>query len=92
MQIEHDGTVLHSILVLVKLYCDFAIENFPFDTQTCTLHFGSWSLDADQVRFVLYSLHFVLFLQLLLAASPVEDFVDGYIEHAGEHELFRPFD
>ena len=28
------------------------VLDFPFDTQTCRLHFGSWSFSSDELRFV----------------------------------------
>ena len=28
------------------------VLDFPFDTQTCRLHFGSWSFSSDELKFV----------------------------------------
>jgi len=67
-RLNYTGQVSYSILYLTKMYCDFRIEHFPFDTQNCTMHFGSWTLLANQVRIDIY--------------RPVGD-LDNYLDHPG---------
>jgi hypothetical protein len=76
-RLNYTGQVSYSVLYITKLYCDFRIELFPFDTQNCTMHFGSWSLLANQVH--------------TDVTRPVGD-LDNYQTHAGlaEFHLFLP--
>ena len=37
-----DGTVFYSNPVVLKMPCSLELETFPFDTQTCSMVFGSW--------------------------------------------------
>ena len=40
--LDYEGNVFLSIPVLLTFSCFLELENFPFDTQTCSMEFGSW--------------------------------------------------
>ena len=69
-RLNYTGTVSYSILYIIRMYCDFKIAAFPFDTQNCTMHFGSWTLLSNQVR-------------LDVVRTNVGD-LENYNPHAGE--------
>uniref|UniRef100_A0A914WSC5 Uncharacterized protein n=1 Tax=Plectus sambesii TaxID=2011161 RepID=A0A914WSC5_9BILA len=48
-KIYKNGTVLVSIPQVIPFRCRFMIEYFPFDTQNCTLVYGSWALTKDEI-------------------------------------------
>ncbi|CAF1680440.1 unnamed protein product, partial [Adineta ricciae] len=43
--VQHTGDVLYVPPGIFKAICSFNIASFPFDTQQCTLKFGSWTFD-----------------------------------------------
>ena len=49
-EISYDGKVFWSRPGLIKSTCKFDLTNFPFDTQTCNLKFGSWSYDSSKIN------------------------------------------
>lgn len=49
--LHHDGRVLWKPPAIWKSACTIDVEYFPFDQQTCTLKFGSWTYDGFQVIF-----------------------------------------
>ena len=49
-EISYDGTMFWSRPGLLKSTCLFDLTEFPFDTQTCVLKFGSWSYDSSKIN------------------------------------------
>ena len=49
-----DGTVFYSNPVL-KMPCSLELETFPFDTQTCSMVFGSWVYSSDFLNLIPYN-------------------------------------
>jgi hypothetical protein len=49
-EISYDGTMFWSRPGLLKSTCLFDLTDFPFDTQTCVLKFGSWSYDSSKIN------------------------------------------
>ena len=47
--IHYDGKVLWNPPAIFKSACEIDITYFPFDEQTCTMKFGFWTHDGDQV-------------------------------------------
>ncbi|XP_072039353.1 neuronal acetylcholine receptor subunit alpha-7-like [Amphiura filiformis] len=45
-----DGTVIWATPVILYTACRIDARLFPFDTQHCTLRFGSWSYDINQLN------------------------------------------
>jgi len=45
----NDGTVLWIPQSIFFSSCPIDITHFPFDIQTCTLEFGSWTYDGHQL-------------------------------------------
>ncbi|UJR19828.1 hypothetical protein I4U23_022961 [Adineta vaga] len=43
--VQHTGDILYVPPGIFKPICSFNIASFPFDTQHCTLKFGSWTFD-----------------------------------------------
>jgi hypothetical protein len=41
-KVDFRGNVFLSIPMLITFSCFLELENFPFDTQTCSMEFGSW--------------------------------------------------
>ena len=50
-----DGEVLWVPPVQVKSYCALSFKYWPFDQQTCTLKFGSWTHDGFKISLSLYN-------------------------------------
>lgn len=50
--VSDDGTVFWSPPARLRSSCKIDITLFPFDTQECTLKFGSWTYDQAQVDIV----------------------------------------
>ncbi|TPP56144.1 Neuronal acetylcholine receptor subunit alpha-7 [Fasciola gigantica] len=48
---RHDGKVQWMPPGLFKSTCNIDISWFPFDVQNCTLKFGSWTYNGDQIDF-----------------------------------------
>ena len=42
-QVYNSSIVKYNFPVKIKTACKVNVRYFPFDTQTCTLKFGSWS-------------------------------------------------
>ncbi|KAI0227983.1 Neuronal acetylcholine receptor subunit alpha-10 [Lamellibrachia satsuma] len=49
--VRHNGSVLWPVPVKLLSSCKVDITFFPFDDQTCELHFGSWIYSADWIYF-----------------------------------------
>lgn len=45
MYLYNDGSMLWSMPTVYKFSCALELHNFPFDTQDCSLRFGSWTYD-----------------------------------------------
>lgn len=52
--VSSDGTVLWIPMAIFKSTCEINIANFPFDTQTCILKFGSWTYNGFKLDIDFY--------------------------------------
>ena len=55
LQIDENGTVTWMSPVTLKSSCDMDVKWFPFDTQTCSLLFGSISMTKKKLNLQFYS-------------------------------------
>ncbi|XP_041363747.1 neuronal acetylcholine receptor subunit alpha-10-like [Gigantopelta aegis] len=46
---EHTGSILWMPQAVYRSSCPIDVTKFPFDVQNCTLKFGSWTYDGDQL-------------------------------------------
>lgn len=49
--VNSDGTVYYNFPTVIEALCPIDVTNFPFDTQMCSLIFGSWSYHGLQLDF-----------------------------------------
>lgn len=49
VQLFHDGTNKWLAPVMLRSKCKINVEYFPFDSQNCTMKFGSWTYDGYRV-------------------------------------------
>lgn len=49
VMIYSNGDIIWSRPGMLRTSCVFDLENFPFDTQTCSYKFGSWLYDKSQI-------------------------------------------
>ena len=49
MYLYSDGNMLWSMPAVYKFSCALQLEDFPFDTQDCSLKFGSWTYDTSML-------------------------------------------
>jgi hypothetical protein len=49
--IDSNGENVWFIPVVLRSFCKVDIEYFPFDEQTCTLRFGSWTYHGFELDF-----------------------------------------
>ncbi|CAF2512317.1 unnamed protein product [Rotaria sp. Silwood2] len=49
-QVRYDGVVQWNPPMVFKSYCFINIQYYPFDTQNCTLKFGTWSYHGSLVN------------------------------------------
>lgn len=47
--LHHDGKVVWKPPSIYKSACTIDVEYFPFDEQTCTMKFGTWTYDGNSV-------------------------------------------
>lgn len=52
--VASDGTVLWIPQAIFKSSCVIDITHFPFDEQTCTLKFGSWTYDGFKLDIIFF--------------------------------------
>jgi hypothetical protein len=52
--VEHTGDVLWVPPAHFKAFCKLNLRYWPFDEQTCTLKFGSWTSHGEQIDLQLY--------------------------------------
>lgn len=48
-KVHRNGTVMAEFPQVLTTICSFDISDFPFDTQNCTMTYGSWSLPSDEI-------------------------------------------
>lgn len=51
-KIDYEGNVLWEPPAIYKSSCTINVEYFPFDVQHCTMKFGSWTYDGQQVDLI----------------------------------------
>ena len=47
VKVYHTGAMFWIAPLIVKGHCEIHVTDFPFDTQRCSLKFGSWTYDMD---------------------------------------------
>ena len=52
--VSNSGLVLWIPMSIFKSTCTIDITNFPFDIQTCTMKFGSWTYDGFKLNLEFY--------------------------------------
>ena len=55
LSLYSDGTVFYSNPVVMKMPCSLELEIFPFDTQTCSMTFGSWVYSSQFLNLIPYN-------------------------------------
>ena len=55
LSLYSDGTVFYSNPVVMKMPCTLELEIFPFDTQTCSMTFGSWVYSSQFLDLIPYT-------------------------------------
>ena len=50
IEVSHDGLNTWYIPAILKSSCSTDITDFPFDTQLCTLKFGSWTYLSHEIN------------------------------------------
>ncbi|CAJ0577269.1 unnamed protein product, partial [Mesorhabditis spiculigera] len=53
VRVSHEGIVEADFNKLIDIGCSMSILNFPFDTQLCSLQFGSWSYQFHQISHIM---------------------------------------
>lgn len=72
--VSHTGEVVWLSHGIYRSSCDIDVQYFPFDVQSCTLKWASWTYDGYQVhKWILYHAGF-FFLQLYSQNSKVNKF------------------
>lgn len=51
--LDYKGNVFWSRPGLISSTCSFDLTNFPYDTQTCKVKFGSWAYDSNHIKLLL---------------------------------------
>lgn len=69
MVVWHNGNVQQSPPGIFTSSCHIDIKWFPFDEQTCTLMFGSWTYDGTKI-------------DLRIAGNATEGSLDSYTRSA----------
>lgn len=54
LNLYSDGTLFYSNPVVIKTPCSLELQLFPFDTQTCSMVFGSWVYSSDYINLIPY--------------------------------------
>ncbi|CAJ0958328.1 unnamed protein product, partial [Mesorhabditis belari] len=57
VRVSHEGIVEADFNKLIDIGCSMSILNFPFDTQLCSLQFGSWSYQYHQISHIIREVH-----------------------------------
>ena len=55
LMLYSDGTVFYSNPVVLKMPCSLELQTFPFDTQTCSMKFGSWVYSSQYLNLIPYT-------------------------------------
>lgn len=53
--IDSSGIVTWTVPLIIKSSCPVDVTYFPYDQQTCEIHFGSWIYDVTKVDLQLLS-------------------------------------
>ena len=54
MVVYQDGSVLWIPHRIYYSSCSVDVTNYPFDTQTCRMTFGSWAYHGNEIDLVFY--------------------------------------
>ena len=49
IQVYHTGEMIWGAPLIINAHCEIQVKDFPFDTQTCSLKFGSWTYDKSSI-------------------------------------------
>ena len=52
--VSHEGSVLWIPQAIFRSSCHIDITHFPFDVQSCSLKFGSWTYDGFKLDLAFY--------------------------------------
>ncbi|CAF4867996.1 unnamed protein product [Rotaria sp. Silwood1] len=52
--VYHNGTVFWKPMSIFKSTCQIDIRRFPYDSQKCSMKFGSWTYDSSKVNLRFY--------------------------------------
>ena len=58
--VYHTGRVVWEPPAIYKSSCTIDVEFFPFDEQTCSMKFGSWTYDGFQASILMWSLSLII--------------------------------
>ena len=47
--LKNDGTVIYTPHQTFQSHCNLDFSSYPYDTQTCKLHFGTWTYNTKEV-------------------------------------------
>ena len=53
VNLESDGSVQYFPMATISSFCELDLTYFPFDYQTCSLRFESWTYEPNQQTFKL---------------------------------------
>ena len=53
--VYEEGLILHVPPVSLEALCDLDLRYWPYDTQSCSFKFGSWSHGGDRIELELFA-------------------------------------
>jgi hypothetical protein len=90
MNLYQSGAVFRSLPGIFKFSCTLSLQDFPFDTQSCTMRFGSWTYYNELMNVLPYE-NDDKQLDVLDSFSHSEwDIVDYYVENTNETRVCCP--
>lgn len=81
--INYDGTITNSFIAVFKFMCrNLSLVDFPFDTHTCFLEFGSWTYSGSEVDIDFLTYDYELPQSMQEVPSTEWDYtINGYKKH-----------